>query len=158
MNLAFSVAFHLRSEITLTGGQNTILHALHQSLTYGGWLEGRPSREWNDRIIAGSLRTAEQYCVEGGAPVLINPERSPYLRDPSENAKHREFFRHDPEWLPAVTCVGVLHGPLARDQSKHIGVLTVVWFQNEYAPPILEPYATQLAHLDWTNLATDVEF
>jgi hypothetical protein len=157
MDLAYNIAFHLRSEITFAAGQTAILHALHQSLTYGGWLEGRPWREWNDRIIAGSLSRAEQYCPSGAKPVLITPERRPYLRDPSENKISQEFRRHEPEWLPLVTCVAVLHGPVARDQSKHIGVLTVVWFQSEFAPPIAEPYATQLANLDWRILATDVE-
>jgi hypothetical protein len=157
MDLVYDTAFHLRSEVTLAGGQRVILHALHQWLTYGGWLEGRSSREWNDRIIAGSLRTAERYCAVGAKPVLIPPERRPYLRDPSEVTRNREYYRHEPEWLPVVTCVGVFQGSLARDQSKHIGVLTVVWFQREYAPPIAEPSAEHLGRLDWASLATDVE-
>jgi hypothetical protein len=156
MDLAYNLAFHLRSEVFFDAGQSAILHALHQSLTYGGWLEGRPWREWNDRVIARSLSQAEQHCPRGAKPVLIPPERSTYLHDPSENEIGREFRRHEPEWLPAVTCVAVLHGSVARDQSKHIGVLTVVWFQGEYAPPIAEPYATQLAAMDWRSLATDV--
>jgi hypothetical protein len=157
MDLAYDIAFHLRSEVSFAAGQRATLHALHQSLTYGGLLEGKPSRDLNDRIISGRLRMAEQYCAAGAKPVLIPPERRSYLRDPSENEKHRGFFRHEPQWLPAVTCVGVFQGPPARDQTKHVGILTVVWFQGEYAPPILEPSAGQFGRLDWVNLATDVE-
>ena len=157
MDLDYDVAFHLRSQIVFTAGQRVNLHALHQWLTYGGWLEGRPSREWNDGIIAETLRKAEGFCAEGAKPVLIPPERSPYLRDPSENARIPEYYSYDPEWLPAVTCIGVFRGLPARDQSKHIGVLTVVWFQSEYAPPIAEPSAEQPRHLSWSSLATDIE-
>jgi hypothetical protein len=135
MDLAYNIAFHLRSEVTFASGQRAILRALHQWLNYGGWLEGKPWPEWNDRIIVRSLRTAEAYCAAGTKPVLLPPERRPYLRGPSENAGHREFARHEPEWLPAVTCVGVFQGSPAGDQTKHVGVLTVVWFQGEYAPP-----------------------
>ena len=157
MDLHYNIGFHLRSEIAFATGERVTLHALHQWLTYGGWLEGKPSREWNDRIITGSLRKAESYCAEEAKPFLIPPERSPYLRDPSENTKIREFCRHNPEWLPVVTCVGVFQGSPARDQSKHIGILTVLWFQSEYAPPIAGASAEKLRHLSWANLATDVE-
>jgi hypothetical protein len=157
MDLVYNIAFHLRSQVTFTAGQRAILHALHQWLTYGEWLEGSPRREWNDRIVDERLHNAEQYCAAGAKPVLIPPVRTPYLRDPSENAKNREFVRHEAEWLPAVTCVGVFQGPVARDKSKHVGILTVVWFQGEYAPPIAAPAASQLADLDWASLATDVE-
>lgn len=157
MDLAYNFAFHLRSEITFVAGQRVVLHALHQWLTYGGWLEGVPTQQWNDRIIAGNLRKAEQHCAEGAKPVLIPPERRVYLRDPSEIARHREYSHDDPEWLPAVTCVGIFQGSPARDHSKDIGVLTVVWFQSEYAPPISEPTAEQIIRLDFSSLATDIE-
>jgi hypothetical protein len=157
VDLDYNLAFHLRSETTFAPGQRAVLHALHQWLTYGGWLEGKPWAEWNDRIIAGSLCRAEQYCAHGAKPVLIPPERRPYLRELAENERNREYFHHDPEWLPVVTCVGVFQGSPARDQSKPIGILTVVWYQAEYAPPIAEPAAQQLSRLDWTALATDIE-
>ena len=157
MDLTYNVAFNSRSEITLAAGQRIILHRLYQWLTYSGWLEGRPWSEWNNRIVAASLRKAEEHCAAGASPVLLAPERRPYLREPSELESNREFYRHDPEWLPVVTCIGVFQGPIARDQSKHVGILTVVWFQPEYAPPIVEPYATQLCNLSWESVATDIE-
>jgi hypothetical protein len=50
------------------------------------------------------------------------------------------------EWLPAVTCVATLTAGLSE--------LTVVWFQEEYAPPIREPALGELRTLDWEALAT----
>jgi hypothetical protein len=44
-----------------------------------------------------------------------------------------------------------------RDPSKHFSVLTVVWFQDEFALPIQEPSFTKLLDLDWESLALDVE-
>jgi hypothetical protein len=39
----------------------------------------------------------------------------------------------------------------------HISVLRVVWFQDEYAPPIQEPALAQLLELDGDTLAMDIE-
>jgi hypothetical protein len=158
MDLVYTEAFHVRSQIHLATGQWLTLTALHQWLTYSSLLAGRPFREWNDRIIARSMGEAERICEDLGKPFLLKPERMPYLRDPSEITKNREMCAFDPEWLPVVTCVGVFWGSPARDQGKHIGILQVVWFQSAYAPPIEEPAAQQLRDLNWVNLATDFEF
>jgi hypothetical protein len=158
MDLRYNLAFHSQSEIEFVTGERVVLHALHQWLTYGAWLEGSPSREWNDRIIAGDMRRAETYCPEKAKPVLIPPERRPYLREPEENTRNREFMRKESEWLPMLTCVGVFQGAPARDKTKHMGILTVIWYQSEYAPPIEAVSAEQLRNLSWVNLATDVEY
>jgi hypothetical protein len=157
MHLDYNKAFHVRGEVTFATGHRATLHALHQWLTYSGWLEGRPTREWNDRIVARALRKAEACCAEGAAPVLIPPDRRPYLRDTGEIDPGDDPVGRTAEWLPVVTCVGVFLGPTARDQSKHVGVLSAVWFQPEYAPPIGEPSAGRLRDLNWIKVATDVE-
>lgn len=63
-----------------------------------------------------------------------------------------------PEWLPEVTCVGVLRCSFpARDPDKDGSMLTVVWFQDEYALPIDESVLSQLQTIDWEEVATDFE-
>jgi hypothetical protein len=44
-----------------------------------------------------------------------------------------------------------------RDASKHISVLTVVWFQDEFALPILEPALSALIQIEWSEVAADVD-
>ncbi len=155
MDLRYNLAFHSHSELELVSGERVILHALQQWLTYGDWLEGIPWHEWNDRKIAGDMARAEIYCPKDAKPVLIPPERRPFLREPKVNASIQEFSRKLPEWLPMVTCVGVFRGPPARDRTS---TLTVVWYQSEYAPPIEAVPAEKLRNLSWVNLATDLEY
>jgi hypothetical protein len=45
----------------------------------------------------------------------------------------------------------------ARDKSKDISVLVVVWFQDEYALPIREPALSLIRDLDWESLAADID-
>ena len=54
-----------------------------------------------------------------------------------------------PEWLPRVQCIGSFEDGLTA--------LVVVWFQDEYALPILEPALSQMLALDWESLATDFD-
>ncbi len=64
-----------------------------------------------------------------------------------------------PEWLPLVTCVARFRDSApAQDRSKHGSVLTVVWFQDEFATPIVEPALSSLVNLDWDGLASDFEW
>lgn len=63
-----------------------------------------------------------------------------------------------PEWLPMVRCIGSFKDVVtARAPGRGMSKLVVVWFQDEYAPPITEPVLSQLLSLDWASLATDVD-
>jgi hypothetical protein len=68
MSLEYNVAYHLRCQIVLRSGRRLTLRSLDQQMTYAGWLEGVPSREWNDRIIEARLEEAGGwYCGRGAA-------------------------------------------------------------------------------------------
>jgi hypothetical protein len=122
-------------------------------MTYAGLLMGTPSRETNDWIIESALQKAQD---RGPSPYLIPPPRRDYLRTPGDMSEVAS--RLVPEWLPTVRCIGSFNYPLpVRDQDKDISLLTVVWFQNEYALPIRDPALTQILNLDWESLATDIE-
>jgi hypothetical protein len=143
----------LRSRRTIT------LEALDQQMTYSGLLEGTPNAKSNDTYIELSLRTAARLCVEGAKPHLIAPNRRDYLREPGDMRRvveERPYWT--PEWLPMVRCIGSFKDVVkARDPNRDLSVLVVVWFQDEYAPPILEPAMSQLLAIDWNALATDID-
>jgi hypothetical protein len=118
-----------------------------------------PSQEWNDRFVEGSLQEAGRSRAEGARPALITPDRRDYLREPGDMAELRSPRDQAPEWLPMVTCIGVLRDTApARDPSKDGSMLTVVWFQDEYALPIDESVLEQLQSIDRERLAADIEF
>lgn len=158
MDLEYHVAYHLRCQVALRCGRRVTLQSLDQWMTYDGWLEGVPSREWNDGIVAGSLREAERRGAGGARPFLIAPARRGDLREPGDMAGTRAMSDQAPEWLPMVTCVGVLRDltPI-RGASKAGSMLTVLWFQDEYALPIDVSVLRQLQSLDWERLAADID-
>jgi uncharacterized protein (TIGR02996 family) len=157
--LRYSTAYHLHCQLPLRSGRTITLEALDQAMTYAGLLEGTPSRESNDRDVEYALREAERYCVAGARPHLIPPPRRDYLREPGD--MERVVARsphHVPEWLPMVRCIGSFKDVVkARDPDKALSVLTVVWFQDEYALPIREPALSRLFELDWEALAVDID-
>jgi len=158
-DLRYEIAYHMHCELPLRSGRTITLKRLNQVMTYAGLLEGTPNREMNDRHIEYALREAQEMYVAGFRPHLIPPPRQDYYRTPGDMQRIRDFSPHHiPEWLPVVQCVGSFQsGVTARNPDMHVSVLTVVWFQDEYAPPIREPALSQLRELDWESLAVDVE-
>lgn len=158
--LKYDVAYHMRCELTLRTGRTITLESLDQQMTYAGLIEGRPNKRWNDSVVSGAVAAAARNCGSGTEPYLIPPQRRDYLREPGDMQHVRATSPGSLlEWLPMVRCIGSFKDVMkARDPSKDLSVLTVVWFQDEYAPPILEPALGQLLSIDWENLATDVEF
>ena len=150
--LGYNVAYHLHCELELHSGRKVTLQGLRQWMTYAGWMEGVPSTEWNDRMVEGTLREA------GERSLLIPPSRRNYLRKPGDMDGHKSFGGRLPEWLPMVTCIGRFQDTRpARDPSKHLSVLVVVWFQDEFAMPIDVNLLEQLQAVDWDQAAEDVE-
>lgn len=156
MQLEYDVSYHLRCQFALKSGLEITLKALQQRMTYAGLLEGTPSQESNDWLIDAALKEAQQFCVEGVKPILIHPPRRNYLREPGDMDLIRRPH-HIPEWMPMVTCAASFTAFPPRDPTKHISVMTVVWWQDEYALPIMQPALDELRGLDWRSLATDIE-
>jgi uncharacterized protein (TIGR02996 family) len=158
--LRYDLAYHLHCELPLRSGRTITLEALDQVMTYAGLLEGTPDRESNDREIEFALREAYRHCVDGVRPHLIPPPRRDHLREPGDMQRVIAHSPHRvPEWLPLVRCIGSFKDVVkVRHPDKALSVLTVVWFQDEYALPIREPALSQLRELDWESLAVDVDF
>ena len=86
----------------------------------------------------------------GITPHLIEPARKRQVEPPG-------FDPPGFEWLPAVTCICGLEAPRStRDDDLDLSVLTLIWFQDEYALPIQEDVATAIHLLDWDRLATNI--
>jgi hypothetical protein len=158
MNLTYDSAYHLHCQLGLRSGRAITLEALHQEMTYAGLLVGTPDAESNDRQITHALKKAQTFCVAGAKPTLIAPPRRDYLREPGDMTPVRTYTHRISEWLPMVTCIGSFKDVrTVRNPSMDLSVLTVVWFQDEYALPIREPALSRLVDLDWDSFATDVE-
>ncbi len=157
--LHYNDAYLMECELRLRSGRRITLEHLDQVMTYAGLLEGTPNHESNDRHIEYALEEAGRRGVVGVRPHLIVPPRRDYLRKPGDMQRITEQSPHwIPEWLPTVQCIGHFKsGVTARNPEMHVSVLTVVWFQDEYAPPIQEPALGQLLGLDWEALALDIE-
>lgn len=157
MQLEYEPAYHLHCKLVLRSGRTITLETLHQETTYAGLLVGTPSRESNDWAIENALRAAQERCAGGAKPHLIPPPRRDCLREPGDMRELRSP-RHVPEWLPMVRCIASFKDvDTVRDHDKDLSVLTVVWYQDEFALPILEPALSQLRALSWEALAVDVE-
>jgi hypothetical protein len=158
VNLEYDISYHQHCRLTLHSGRSVILEALHQWMTYAGWLEGVPSAWINDRKVASAVQEAEKHGVRGARHHLLPPPRRDYCRRPGDMAAAMSLRGEAPEWLPVVTCVGVFKDVFsARDKAKDQSYLAVVWYQDEFALPIAGPVLDQLRALDWEALATDVE-
>lgn len=127
--------------------------------TYGGLLEGLPSKRFNDRKI--------QRLVEGArsSPVhLVEPPRLAlgHLRGSSETYGP-DTFLGPLEELPPVHCAGLFEGPMtskvtAPDFDHWLTELTIVWFQQPSTALIHPDLVPQLLAVPWDALARDVSF
>jgi hypothetical protein len=77
-----------------------------------------------------------------------------------DDIRRRRSTFGNPEWLPAVQCIGSFHcyQPTKRHPENDCSGLLIVWFQEEFAPPIQEPARSQLLDVDWDALATDGDY
>lgn len=152
MELQYEIAYHLRCRFPLRSGRMITLKSLDQDMTYAGMLVGTPSAAINDWHISSALREAQRHCVMGAKPHLVQPPRRDFLREPGDMQSIAEWSpNRAPEWLPMVRCIGLF------EDVAPISCLVVVWFQDEFALPVLEPALSQLRELNWETLATEYE-
>jgi hypothetical protein len=157
MSLQYDESYHLHCRLALASGREIILEGLYQQMTYAGLVEGVPNSEANDWIVDRVMKKAAALCVQGARPHIISPPRRDYLRTPGDNGHSSEWR---PEWLPCVACIGEFKaaGAARGTETGMLSTLTVVWFQDDFALPILEPALSALVALDWSSLATDFEW
>ena len=119
-------------KLRLTDGFAVQIDQLDQTLVYAGLLEGVPTVENNEAIIDAMRKAA---CERDSAePLLVQPEmRMIELRRP--------YPFGEPASIPPVGCVARLR---SRIDGETVGLLTVIWFQDEYALPIAPAVIEQI--------------
>jgi hypothetical protein len=140
---------NMSAHIALNSGRKIALVELRQSRTYYGLLAGRPDKRMNEANIQRAIERAAELAPEGCKPQLIPP-----------SIALRQWTRDDvpmtEERLPEVTCVALFDsGKLARTGSEPYSSALLVWFQDEFGPPIAEAVREQIRELDWETIALD---
>jgi len=121
--------------IECANGVNATLLELQQEGTYFGLWDGAPTHEINEQLLDQVSRGAS-----GRIPrYLVRPSEVPLTH--VRQVAHRSL----PAALPIRRCHGVFQVGSA--------VLEIVWFQNEWAPPISPVVMADLRELDFLALA-----
>ncbi len=137
------------SDLVLATGRAISLESLDQWRVYAGLLEGVPREKLNERLIDDVIARVRR--KERREPFVIRPVQRPL--GPVEREPHGLGARAT---LPSVGCVGrFVSSRPARDPSMATSVLTVIWFQDDFAFPLDDAIAAALHALDWDALATD---
>ena len=139
-----SLGYGAGRNFTFNSGRTVSLRLLRQHLTYDGLLLGAPRREANDALIRGTVQWAQKE---------IRPTYKAYLVDP----ERRLVADGRIEWIPRVTCIAQFGCSRPVHNPEHDGSrVTVIWFQEEFALPILEPALSGILALDWDAHAADI--
>lgn len=142
---------HLRvDDLRLATGRTISLDSLRQFKVYGGLLEGMPTREMNQRIIDRLIAEEQARPFASTPPLLLTPEQRPI-----EYQDDRPYPFGEPAQLPAIACVGRFSSSPARDMARDGSVLVVIWFQDNFAPPIGPDVWPQFREMDWNQYAVD---
>jgi hypothetical protein len=138
----------------LDSGQEIHLDCLFQYPTYGGMLEGLPTRRKNARLVQRALEYAAEKLWDGGTPHLLVPRETKL-----DISRERWPIPHEdcePVRIPPVTCLATFASlTWARDPDADCSSLRVVWFQDAFGPPADREVLRQLRAIDWPALATD---
>jgi hypothetical protein len=126
------------------------LRALRQFLVYDGLLEGLPTREMNEWTFVEVVTEERARRPHDAGPLLIRPEQRPI-----EYRGGERYPFGEPAAIPRVGCVGQFRPSPARDQREDYSQLVVIWFQNDFAPPIGREAWTHLRAIDWERHVTD---
>ncbi|HEX8900407.1 hypothetical protein [Vitreimonas sp.] len=140
------------SQITTVTGRELELRELTQTLTYGGLLEGLPTRKRNQKYLEHVL--ARHQAVQHPPVFLLTPVETAIELEPGEVYPFGE-----PATLARITCVGLFRSkPVGgADPIFNRSELRVIWLQNEFALPIEPSIMDELSKLDWDSLAANFE-
>ncbi len=138
--------------LSLDSGRSIQLLSLSQRDVYAEVIEGVPHRFVNDRIVEGQRVEAERR--DGRPPWVVPPPQRPI------GSPRRAPGRWEPLSLPPIACTARFfsHATPRHDDPDWRSVLTIVWFQDDYAFPIDDEVARQIRAVDWDRFATDRAF
>jgi len=141
------------NEIELHSGRIVFVRELHQIGTYEGLLNGLPTKEKNERLVARILQ--ERVHARYGMPVHLIAPRERMLKMPDGET----YPFGTPAALPGVTCVGRFESlsPTRKDAGDASG-LVVLWFQETFQYPLSPEILTSLQAIDWQACAGNFEY
>lgn len=142
-------------QITLNSGREIYLQDLTQGHTYAGLLVGVPDRQYNQELISYFRENARQEMDTYYAFVITPPVLEVLDRD---GKKHTGRGGSQVERIPHIVCTALFRSKgIARegddDDITFASVLTVVWFQENFAMPIDEVVLERIKTIDWERLA-----
>jgi hypothetical protein len=147
-------------EITLRSGRKITLERLVLSKTYAGLVEGYPNHDLNRRLIERVVDEERKKTNPRHEPYVVPPVESPipyhrYHRTSTGSSPKLAFG--EPVSLPKILCIGRFESGPAKDKSADGSVLSVLWFQNQFALPIETTIVERIQELDWDRLAVDYD-
>jgi hypothetical protein len=132
-------------DVQLETGREIRMHELAQSKVYAGLLEGVPTREMNRRTVEAAVEGAR---VGGRAVYLVPPQETPI-------PGHDGYPFGEPASLPSTMCIA----RFASAETTTTGsMLTIIWFQHDFALPIDAAVLAHIRGVDWAALAVVREY
>jgi hypothetical protein len=117
-------------------------------------MEGLPTRELNAELIQRTLEYAAEKLWMGGAPHLLTPPEVPLGVPRSKWFKEGDL--DEPARVPPIASLATFESMAsARDPNADCSSMKIVWFQDEFGPPVDEIVLRQFRAVDWRALATD---
>jgi hypothetical protein len=119
------------------------LFRIYQTRIYEGSLLGPADRVGNRQVLDDALAFASQRLRFRGTPLLLE------VRPLSDRLA-------DLPRLPDILCIGeFMWGRPVRDLTQMFSSATLVWLQDQFAPPLDACVRAQLRALDWDRVAVD---
>ena len=161
--------------ITLNNGRVIFIKRLEQWYTYEGLLVGSPSKEFNDYKIESLY--ARWISIPGHQPnwgqALKHNKKHTYIITPSRTPARQAMMTYDLktggisknisedtpyELLRDVTCMARFRSEEKWPEDGSIGeydysILTIAWFQDNFAFPIAEDILEKIKEIDWNSNA-----
>lgn len=133
-------------DVRLTNGRGIRLRELEQTLVYEGVPDVLPTRGRNAKLVAALVEAAS---VAGRPVVLLPPVEVPIAGPggvgPDEACR-----------LPRTAVRARFESSEPVSPGGDYSELTVVWFQDGWAPPLDLAVGAQLRRVDWDAYARDM--
>ena len=143
----------MAGELKLESGREVALRELQQRSTYEGLLNGLPTREKNQKLLARLLQE-NAHRRYGVAPYIITPIEREIVLPEGET-----YPFGSPASLPRVHCVARFESitPTAAGAGDASG-LAVIWFQEQFQYPPAADVAAQIKAIRWEEHAGNFEY
>lgn len=118
---------HMNNELVIDGDVTVKIIQLNQSYTYGGLIEGLPTKALNEDILNRVIVKAREECFMNEV----------YIVEPDENEMFYSGLNKTSFEIPNFKCIARVESlEVFKDPSAIFSGLVIVWFQESLALPI----------------------